>query len=666
MFGNHPSSSALSLSLLGGFALRVAGADGPAIPRKGRALLAYLVMQDGKPVPRDTVAELLWRRSGMDQARHSLRQMMLVLRRDIPAIGGPALISDDGSIRLAAGAIDSDMQRFRFLAVSDAKADMIEALDLFQGPFLADFKDVSLEFDRWARKVRDDTTAIAVAVCEQLAALCARTNVPNEEIAALERMVRLAPVREDVHRRLIAAYDRAGRRGDALGQYESCVEHLRKALNLGPSAETEALIAAIKGEPVPVQNPAEGDRRRLSPTPSGGPPRLAVLPFDHFGEAALPRHVSDGLVADIVCQLAGLRELHVISHGSTLSLRERNLDVREVGRMLGARYLIRGGARRGEQALRLNTELVDTETGDVIWARATETGGTLSFADQDRIVAQVVNTLAPRVVEAELRRIRGKRPESLNVYDKALLAREHMLALNRESFQAAKPLLDDVLAVEPSWGEGQALAADWYGLVVAQGWSVHRARDIEIIERLARKALSLDGDNIRALVFYGHRKSLLHRDFPAALELFRRALDVAPSSVPAWLWSSYTFSYLGDAAEAVKRAERALALSPVDREAHRFLGALCIAHYTAGDYDTAAHWGLRALAEPSVGRTTGGWTAAALAAADRIDEAHAVAERTMARWPERRVSAIVANHPYQDPERRRIYGLHLLNAGFPA
>jgi len=123
---------------------------------------------------------------------------------------------------------------------------------------------------------------------------------------------------------------------------------------------------------------------------------------------------------------------------------------------------------------------------------------------------------------------------------------------------------------------------------------------------------------VRALACYGHRRSLLHRDYVRAKDMFTRALDAAPSAAQTWLKSSYTFAYIGEIEEAVTRAERATELSPRDEESHLFYSALCVAHYTAGNYDTAAQWGMRALAGKTMLRSTAGWAAASLVASGEL------------------------------------------------
>jgi adenylate cyclase len=269
------------------------------------------------------------------------------------------------------------------------------------------------------------------------------------------------------------------------------------------------------------------------------------------------------------------------------------------------------------------------------------------------------------VRETELRRIRGKRPNVLSVYDKILLSREHIMRLDRDAFNEAKTLLDEVIEEDPGYGEAFALAADWHAIRAAEGWSDNRAEEIAAVERLTCKALDFDNSNIRALVSHGYRRSLHYRDHSEAKRIFQKALDVAPSSPNAWALSGLCFAFTGDGREAVRRAWHALELSPYDREAYKYYHALCVAHYTSGEYELAAEWGLRALAEKAAWRGTRGYTAASLAAVGRVREAQEIAAQWKAESPGRRISAVLNDLAYQDTNRRRIYGEHLRAAGFP-
>jgi TolB-like protein/Tfp pilus assembly protein PilF len=447
--------------------------------------------------------------------------------------------------------------------------------------------------------------------------------------------------------------------------YNEAKALLRRDMDVTPAPETEALVARIRDEwaadtiapPVRPTVPAAPGR--------SGPPRIAVLPLRQFLDRPLASHISDGIAADIISQLAGLRELTVISHGSTVSLRDAAMDPAAIGRKLNAQYLVVCNLRRAGDRLRLTTELTDAETNAVIASFNDHVDAALSFEDQDRIVARLVNRLVPQVRETELRRIRGKRPDVLSVYEKILLSREHITLLNRDRFTEAKVLLDEVMQQDPGYGEAYALAAEWHGAMIGEGWSTDRATGVAAVEHLTQTALRHDGNNIRALISYGHRRSMSYRDHAGAIRVFEQALSVAPCSAPAWALSGLCFAYAGDGVEAVRQATRALELSPFDRESYKFYHALCVAHYTGGDYDQAAEWGKRALAAESLWRGTRGFTAASLAALGRLREARDLTAQMSAAAPGRRIKAVLNELPYQDANRLRRYGELLVAAGYP-
>jgi tetratricopeptide (TPR) repeat protein len=341
------------------------------------------------------------------------------------------------------------------------------------------------------------------------------------------------------------------------------------------------------------------------------------------------------------------------------------MEPHAIGRKLNARYLVIGRIRRGGDRLRLTTELTEAETGQIVFSHTDDVDVSMSFDDQDRIVARLVNALVPQVRETELRRIRGKRPKVLSVYEKILLSREHILQLDRAGFGEAKTLLDEVIEEDPGYGEAYALSAEWHGTMIGENWSTDRANGLAEVERLNHAALSLDNCNIRALLSYGHRRSMSHRDQSGAMRMFEQALDVAPSSATAWALSGLCSAYAGNATEAVHRATRALEFSPFDREAYKFYHALCVAHYTDGNYQLAADWGLRALAEETVWRGTRGFTAASLAALGRLNDAREIVAQMRARSPDRRISAVLNDLAYQDAAQLRTYGEHLRAAGYP-
>ncbi len=649
-------SVSVSIKLLGGFRLSVAGRSVTTLPRKAEALLAYLAMQDGRPVTRESVSDLLWTDRGVEQARHSLRQTLLVLRKEMPdAIG-----TDPRMLAFVPGMVETDVGRFRFLARGSDRAELAEAAETYEGALLDRFPPVGGDFDDWLRTSRDELSDQAIEVMRRLVDACLAAGDIHPAVLAAERMVGLDLLREDSHRRMMEVYLRAGRRADAIRQYEVCVDVLKRELDVRPSEETEQLVKGLR-----AREPAGGPQIFATARLEYGPPRIAVLPFELADGNPVPEFLSDGLVEDIICQLAGLRELTVISHGTTRALRGHRMSINEIGSNIDARYVVRGHIRRSGQSIRLTTELTEAATSRVLWSRSNDSTLPLSFEDQDKIVSQIVHSLTPRVQETELLRIRGKRTDDLSLYEKVLLARDYLTRLGVHNFQKALAIMEGVIAHDPQWGEAYAVAADCHGLLLAEGWSGQRDHHISNIEHLSRKALELDHTNVRALTFYAHRRTIFHHDFGTAIKLYRRALAAAPGSAAAWLWSSITYSHACEGEEAVRRAERALSLSPADQQAYWFYLALCMAYYVHREYDVAAEWGMRALAEPATGRTGPRRVAAALVAAGRLNEAQALARHIVSEDPSINVRTIAAHSTFREASRRDEYCRHLVLAGIP-
>lgn len=652
------------IKLMGEFALRIGGGEVVVLPSKVQALLAWLTLHSGSPVKREAVRELLWQERGEDQSRHSLRQALFVLRRDW--FGGREIVqSRDNAISLLPESAVCDVHELREMIQADAGASWREIVGLYRGPLLHGFPPVSPEFDDFVIGMRRMLEADVLAALGRIADDAADGGDTAQCIAIAERMLAIDPLREDTHRRLIQTYAQAGRRADAIRVYTDAKMLLRREMDVAPAAETEALIAGIRNGRTPDPTPSRTPVTLPAAPAVSGPPRVAVLPLRQSEDQPLASHLSDGITADIITQLAGLRELTVISHGSTFGLRDPHMEPHAIGRKLNARYLVIGRIRRGGDRLRLTTELTEAETGQIIYSHTDDADVAMSFDDQDRIVARLVNALVPQVRETELRRIRGKRPKVLSVYEKILLSREHILQLDRDSFGEAKTLLDEVIQEDPGYGEAYALAAEWHGTMIGERWSNDRAEGLAEVERLNHTALSLDNCNLRALLSFGHRRSVSYRDQSGAMRMFEQALDVAPSSATAWALSSLCFAYAGNAAEGVHRATRALELFPFDREAYKFYHALCVAHYTQGNYQVAADWGLRALAERTVWRGTRGFTAASLAALARLNDAREIVAQMRAGSPSRRIGAVLNDLAYQDADRLRLYGEHPRAAGYP-
>jgi DNA-binding SARP family transcriptional activator/TolB-like protein/Tfp pilus assembly protein PilF len=661
-----PKPPLLSIALLGSFQLQADGKPLASFPRKAKALLAYLAMQEEQRVSREALADLLWSDRGAEQARHSLRQMLLVLRRGLGTAGLDAIDASEHAISFQPDAVEADVARMHRLAAAPDRASLAEAADLYTGPFLADFPSVCPDFDTWLGRTRDRIASFVLDILSRLADRCGAEGDAAGAVLAVERMVALDPLREDIHRRLMMAYGAAGRRTDAIRQYNACVEMLRRDLDVSPEAETVALFQRIRdGDRISTDRPPEASALAVFPRVSEGTPWIAVLPFRTLGADPVPDYFADGLVDDIVCALAMLREPVVISAGSTRAYRTQPVDLRQVGHELGARYVAAGSIRKAGTSLRIAVELAEADSGAILWAQPYDVEIVNLFDAQDSIVSRIVSTWLPRLHEAEMRRVHAKRPENMTAYDLVLQARDFIFRLNRESLEIASSLLSRAILLDPHYAMAYAVMADLLNLRIGQGWSHHVMSDAQAVDRLARTAIESDPYNARALAIQGHNRSYMFRDYDAALILFDRTTEAAPNDATGWMWSACTYAYIGDGKGAVARAQRALRLSPRDTFLFRFHTSLCLAHYTNGTYEEAIYWGRLGIQDAPQYTANLRFTAAALVEIGGLDEARDLIRQAVSVQPEYGGREIIQRQAYREPERRRKFAQQLIAAGLP-
>ncbi|PYN49794.1 MAG: hypothetical protein DMD95_00220 [Candidatus Rokuibacteriota bacterium] len=396
-----------------------------------------------------------------------------------------------------------------------------------------------------------------------------------------------------------------------------------------------------------------------------GTPSIALLPFHVEGDDQAKSYFGDGIVEDIIGALASLRELLVISRSSTLRYRGTGVDVRVVGRDLGVTYALSGSVRRAGHRLRVSVELAETARGAVAWASHFDGVSDDLFALQDQIATKVVSTIAPQVREAELRRALRKRPESMEAYDCVLRALAQLYRLNPEDFAEARTWLEKAILFDPAYATPHALLAIWHTIRVGQGWSPEPAADQAEVLRLASAALERDSFDATALALCGHAKSILRYEFDEAIALFDRAIAASPNSAIAWTRSSPTYSYVGDAQEAIRRAEQGLKLSPLDPHIFYIHTILAFGHYVAGEQETAVQWGRKAREENPQFTANLRILAASLAAAGRTDEAREVGRALLAVAPGFQVGRFAEGYAIRDPGRRDSLARHLRLAGLP-
>jgi adenylate cyclase len=334
--------------------------------------------------------------------------------------------------------------------------------------------------------------------------------------------------------------------------------------------------------------------------------------------------------------------------------------------MFGVRYVLSGSLRRSERSVRVSVELCDTSTGATLWGEKSESAPGELFDVQDHIVGRIVAGIAPNVRAAELRTAMRKKPENFNAYDHTLRALHIINSLDKDTFMQARDYLQKAMAEDPEFAMPAAWIARWYSMCVGQGWSTDPAADRAKALQFAAKAIEQDPQNALALATYGHLQSFLFHNYDSALVYFDRALAACPNHTLAWFLSSPTLSYIGRGEEAIKHADQALRLSPLDRSLYTYYSSLNLAHYSLGSYEEAVKWGKLSATENPLYTANLRYLAAGLAALDRLDEAGEVAATIVSRDPQFRLAVFERTmQPFRDPERASRYMQHLRKSGLP-
>ena len=324
-------------------------------------------------------------------------------------------------------------------------------------------------------------------------------------------------------------------------------------------------------------------------------PSIAVLPFVNMSGDPEQEYFSDGITEDVISALARIHWLFVIARNSSFTYKGKALDVRQVSRELGVRYLIEGSVRKAGDRIRIASQLIDANTGTHIWADHLD--GTLDdiFDLQDRITASIVGAIEPKLRHDEIARARSKPTESVDAYDLFLRAVALNTTRKQDDNTEALRLLYRAIEIDRHYGAAYALAGYCCLRQRVQGWVSISDPVIAQGIRMARLAAENAQDDPEALWMAGVTMSLLAGDTEEGLALIERSLILNPNSANGLMASGLVRGWAGDIDTALAHLELSGQLSPLDPIAYgTFLGFVA-AHFVAGRYEEASTWCDRAL-----------------------------------------------------------------------
>jgi TolB-like protein/DNA-binding SARP family transcriptional activator/Tfp pilus assembly protein PilF len=657
------------LTLFGGFEARLAGGQIVDMAgQKDRALLAFLALSPDAAHSRDKLANLLWSDRGDQQARDSLKHSLNRIRQCLPSMDPPPIVADRQSVRLDSAAIATDVASFEQRVREGTLTALEAAAALYRGDLLDGIGVRDAAFEDWLLVERQRLRQLVEASLTKLLVPSTAAGAHERTAAAARRLLSLDPLREAACRTLMQFHAERAETAQALKIYETLRDRLHRELGVKPEPETTRLYASIRqrreasaplaGAEMPIEvvadpkspPPAEPLEPAAAPLAVPSKPSIAVLPFQNLSGDPEQEYFADGVVEEIITALSRMRWLFVIARNSSFTYKGRAVDVKQIGRELGVRYVLEGSVRKAGSRVRIAGQFIDSSTGATLWADRVEGGLEDIFDLQDRVTTSVVSAIAPKLEQAEIERAKRKPTESLDAYDHYLrgLACVHRWA--RADNDQALAHFDRAIGLDPDFASAYGMASRCYSQRKVSGWMVDRAREAAEAERLARRAATLGKDDAVALHAAGMTLAYVGGDLDGGAALIDQALALNPNLAWAWLFSGWVRVWLSQPDLAIEHITRAMRLSPFDPHVFNMQAAMASAHFFAGRYAEASSWAETASREQPNHLIAACIVAASGALGGRIAEATAAMARLRQLEPSLRCSTLADLLPLRRAE----------------
>jgi TolB-like protein len=630
------------------------------------------------------LAELLWSRRPDEQARASLRQEIHRLLEALASSGSDILLVTREHLSLRPGKVWIDVAE-----VMRATADQPASLSLMDGELLEDLDGTDPSFDAWLTTERERLRDRARTVAEALL----HEQVDHEAaIPAAQRLLQIDRAHEGAWRALMRAHAARGERGMAIQAYDRCRAVLADLLDASPSAETQVVLANIRGPsgshilqrpraPPPTapaqppsppfaqqphESPAAPEPKPQGNWPTRGGAHVGVMPLQLVGTTEEDAHLAPGLTEEITTALARFRWMFVVASNSLARFAAEDRDETAIRRTFGIDFLLDGSIQRVRNRIRITVRLLDLRAGNqVVWARRFDRQSNDLLSLQDEIASEVVAQIDPEILLIEAKRSAARPPVDATAYDLMLRSIPLIGRLEREAFMQAGEYLSRAIELEAEYAAAHAWYAYWQMFRVGQDWADNPAAAMEEAGLHAERAVALDPYDARGLTIAGHVRAFLHRRLHEAVALHERALLLNPNLAMAWALSAVAYTYLGDPEEAERRHNRYKKLSPLDPHAFFFDAFFVLIRLQKRDYESAVAVA-RAVMEmnPSFSATYKPYLSA-LGHLGRSQEAAVVRRRLQGIEPNFTVQRFIATSPLERERDRDHYVTGLRLAGVP-
>jgi adenylate cyclase len=323
-----------------------------------------------------------------------------------------------------------------------------------------------------------------------------------------------------------------------------------------------------------------------------GRPAIAVLPFDNLSGDPEQEYFADGIAEDLITRLSAWRDFPVIARNSSFTYKGKPVDVKQVGKELGARYVVEGSVRRSEGRVRVAAQLIDATTGAHVWAETYDRELRDIFTLQDEITEAIVASMHPELWKSEQERAVRSTPQNLSAWDAAQRGWWHMRRSTKDDNAEARSLFEKATEIDPQFAQAFAGLAFTHMFDIDHQWSNAAEQSNAELYRAARHAVELDNEDAVAQLALG--AALMRRgEQEEAISAFKFATQLNPGMVDAYRLLGGYLAQAGKPEEAIANLEKAMRLSPHDPWTFESLAGMAMAHVAAGRYEDAVDWAKR-------------------------------------------------------------------------
>ena len=391
-------------------------------------------------------------------------------------------------------------------------------------------------------------------------------------------------------------------------------------------------------------------------------PSIAVLPFQNMSGDPEQEYFADGIVEDIITALSRFKSLFVIARNSSFTYKGKAVDIKQVGRELGVRYVLEGSIRKVGNRVRITGQLIDAANATHVWAGRFDREIDDVFALQDELAQTVVSAVEPNLRSAEIARKKTVPTENLAAYDLYLRALSELDPITKDGLERAEALLRRAIQLDPHYSDAWAALASALGRQIVGDWRTGTELTSEV-QQAASMAIKLDPENGEALGVAAWALAILGGPLDQAADFARRAVMVHPNSAVVRAHCGWVLVYSGDFEEALMHLQVARRMDPLDPRFHQAQNAMAAAYFFQRDFQKALELARGVVARVPTHPVSLRWIAASLVHLGKLEEARAAIQKLRQAYPDFTVSKVRSY--FRHPWMTELYLDALRVAGLP-